>query len=209
MCRIRILPQRKIFRILLIIRNYDALAADRVVKCAAGELTVGRVFVNVKIDISLIRDICVAFLDQSLDHLLDLDDMTCRTAADRRTADIQLIHSLEELIFIVVGDGDRIKLLDAGLLLDLILALIRIAYEVADVRDVLHIFHIVTDVFEISVNDVEADIALRMADMRHTVDSRSADIHPDISRNDAFKFFLCSLEIVKYAYISHGKSSLL
>ena len=209
MCRIRELPEGEIFRILLVVRNDNALAADSVVKCTAGELAICRIFMNIKIDVALICDIGVAFVDQGLDHLLNLNDVTCRAAAYGRTADIQLVHGLEEFIFIIVGDGYRIELLDACLLLDLILALIRVTYEVTDVCDVLNIFHIVADIFEISVNDVKADVALRMADMRHSVDSRSADIHSDISRDDALEFFFCPLEIVKYAYISHSNSSLL
>ena len=105
-----------------------------------------------------------------------LGDVAGRQRGDARAKHTEPVHILVKTAGVELGDFHRVGFFKAGLFHDLVLAFVRVVGKVADIGDVLHVFHPVAAMAEPADNDVEGDIAFRMAEMGMAVNGRAADI---------------------------------
>ena len=64
---------------------------------------------------------------------------------------------------------------------NLILALIRVVLQVADIGNIAHIANLVTKVLEVAIEKVERDSRARMSQVCIAIHGRTADIHAYVS----------------------------
>jgi hypothetical protein len=76
----------------------------------------------------------------------------------------------------------------AGANFHFVFARVRIGYQVADIRDVHHMPHLVSVEFQRAAQDIFKKISPQIADMGIVVDSRTTGIHADLRRVERFKF---------------------
>ena len=85
---------------------------------------------------------------------------------------------------ICLHDFHRLQLLQAGLLCNLVLALIGIMLQMAHIGDVADIAHLVAQMFEKLEQHVIGHAGSGMAEMGVAIHGRAANIHTHVSRMD-------------------------
>ena len=80
-----------------------------------------------------------------------------------------------------LDDFHRFELLEAGLLRYLVLSFVGVVLEVADVRYVADVAHLVAEVLEKAEQDVVGDARPGVAEVGFTIDGWTADVHPDVA----------------------------
>ena len=103
--------------------------------------------------------------------------MTGGMGLDRRRKDIQGLHRLMIAVGIILCHLHRLQLLQTGLLLNLVVALIGIMLEMPDIGDITDIAYLIAQMGEVTEEDIEGDGGTSMAQMGITIYSRTADIH--------------------------------
>ena len=125
---------------------------------------------------------------------------------DRGGLDVERVHRAVVALRIVVRHLHRFELLEARLLGDLVLALVGIVLQMAHIRDVAHVAHLVTQRLEVTEQQVERHGRTGVTQMRIAVDRRSADIHPDASGRQRLELLLAAGErIVKHEFGIHSR----
>ena len=112
--------------------------------------------------------------------------------------DIELLHGAVEAACVVVGYLHGLKLLEAGLLGYLVVALVSVVLEVPDIGYVPDIAHLVAKMAEITEEDVECYGGAGVAEMGVAVDCGAADIHADIGGMERLEAFFLAVEGVVY-----------
>ena len=83
---------------------------------------------------------------------------------------------------VCLHDLHRLELLQPGLLGNLVLPLVGIMLQMADISDIAHIAHLVSEMLQELEKHVISHSRPRMAEMGVAINGRAADIHPDMAR---------------------------
>ena len=102
---------------------------------------------------------------------------------------VEGVHCLVVAVHIVLGHLHRLELLEAGLLGNLVLALVGVVFQMAHVGDVAHIAHLVADMGEIAEHQVEGHRRTGVSEMGLAIDGRAADIEAYVIGHDRGKEF--------------------
>ena len=122
----------------------------------------------------------IAVVKNLLHQLLLLDDMTRGVGLDRGGKHVEHIHSLVVAVGIVLGYLHRLELLQSGLLLYLVVALIGVVLQMAHVGDVAHIAHFVAQMLQVSEEDIKRDGGAGVAQMGVAIYGGAAHIHAHV-----------------------------
>ena len=95
-----------------------------------------------------------------------------------------------EAVGVVLRYLHRLELFQAGFLGYLVLALVRVVFEVAYVGDVADVAHLVAQVLQVAEEEVEGDGRTGVAQVGITIDGGAADVHADASRRERLEEFL-------------------
>ena len=120
---------------------------------------------------------------------------------DRRGKNIEGIHRLVVAVEIILHHFHRLELLETRFLCYLILAVVGVMLEMAYIGDVADIAHLVAEMLQIALHDVECYRRTCVTEMTVAIDRRSADIHADKSLMERPERFLVSGESVIYRQI--------
>ena len=156
---------------------------------------------GVEIDISP-RLIGVAGVHQLGDDLDILVDAVGRRLHDVRPLDVELLA--------VGKEGVRVELCDLhdGLVLalcaldHLVLALVGVGGQMADIRDVHDALDVVAAVAQVLFEHVFHDVAAEVADVGEVIDRRAAGVHFDnvrVIRDEFFLFMRCRVIEIHFA----------
>ena len=115
---------------------------------------------------------------------------------DGRTQHVELVHRLMVSNCIILSDFHRLEVFKTGFLCNFVLAFVGVMFEVADIGDVAHITHLITEMFQIAVHEVEGDCRACVAEVGVTVDGRAADIHSDMAFMNRFERLLHASQAV-------------
>ena len=118
----------------------------------------------------------------------------CRFDAGRQH--IQLKHILPVTIGVKLDNLHWLKRFNAGFNSNFILALICIIHKMADIRDISHVAHFITDVFEITKKEIKGNGRTGMAKMCFAINGRTADINTNMSGIQRYKNFLCPAKCI-------------
>ena len=196
-------PEHKIVLVALVRVLLHALAdADGEILCVMiVEDIVAFELGGVEIDISP-RLIGVAGVHQLGDDLDILVDAVGRRLHDVRPLDVELLA--------VGKEGVRVELCDLhdGLVLalcaldHLVLALVGVGCQMADVRDVHDALDVVAAVAQVLFEHVLHDVAAEVADVGEVIDRRAAGVHFDnvrVIRDEFFLFMRCRVIEIHFA----------
>ena len=96
---------------------------------------------------------------------------------DRGGEHVEPGHGVVVAVEIVLHHFHRLKLLEACLFCNLVLAFVGIVLQMPHIGDVAHIAHLVAEVGEVTVDHIEGDGGACMAQMAVAVDCWAAHIH--------------------------------
>ena len=204
-----LLPEGEIVGVALVRLPVElARVGHDVLEVAAREASVvvfGIVFLHVEID-RAVRDIGESVVKDPLHEGDLLDDVARGVGLDRGGLDVERVHRAVVALRIVVRHLHRFELLEARLLGDLVLALVGIVLQMAYIRDIAHVAHLVTQRLEVTEQQVEGHGRTGVTQMRIAVDRRSADIHPDAPGRQRLELLLAAGErIVKHEFGIHSR----
>ena len=81
------------------------------------------------------------------------------------------------------------ELFEPCLLGNFIVTAVRVMFEMTDIGDVAYVTHVISEVFQITKQNVEGDGRPRVAKVRITVYRGAADIHAHVRRVKRFEYF--------------------
>ena len=117
---------------------------------------------------------------------------------------VQRLHSLVVAVFVVLHHLHRLQLLQPCLLGYLVLPLVGIVLQMAHVRDVADIAHLVAQVLQIAEQHVECDGRPSVPQMGVAIDRRTAYIHAHMAFVKGFeKFFATRQRIINKQFVIH------
>ena len=96
---------------------------------------------------------------------------------DRRRQYVQVVHGLVVAVEVVLHDFHGFELFKTGFLGNLVLTFVGIVFKMAHIGYVAHITHLVAEMSEVAVKDVERYCGACVTEMSVTVDSGTAYIH--------------------------------
>ena len=169
---------------------------DDIVEVATRKTTIVEVLVvllHVEVD-RAVRLVGIARIEDALNHLDLLDDMARSVWRDGWRLNAQLAHSVVVTLGVVVGNLHRLQLLKAGLLSNLILAIIGILLQVAYVGDVTHVAHLVAQRLQVAEQEVEGYGRTCVTQVWIAIYSRSTNIHSYVFRVDWLERLLATCE---------------
>ena len=111
---------------------------------------------------------------------------------DRWRQHIQGIHRLMIAVEVMLHHLHRFELFEASLLCHLVLAFIGIMFQVTHIGDVAHISHLIAQMIQIPVKDIECDSRACVSQMTVAVHSGAAHIHSHTIGMDGFENLLCT-----------------
>ena len=146
---------------------------------------------GIKVDVAAL-DIGIASIEQLRDDLDILVDAAGRGLDNIRPLDVELAAVVKEGIGVELGDLHDRLVLPLGALEHLVLALIGIGGQMADVGDVHDALDRIPGVTQILFQHILHDIAAEVADMGKMIDRGAAGVHFDQFRvvGDEFFFFM-------------------
>ena len=137
-------------------------------------------------------------------QLFLLNDVSRGMWLNAGTQHVQRIHGRMISVGIKLCYLHRFELLQASLLLDFVIPLVGIVFQMAYVRDVTHIAHLVPQVLEITKKNVERNGRTRMSQVRITVNRGTTHIHTHVGGMQWFeKFLLAGQRIVDKKFLFH------
>ena len=161
------------------------------------------VLLDVEID-TAVALVSVAVVEDLLHQSLLLDDVARGVRLDAWRQATQRVHRLVEAIRVVLRYLHRLQLFQASLLSNLVLALISIVLQVAYVRNVTNIAHLVANMLQVAEKEVERDGRSGVSEVGITIDSRTADIHPDATWIERLEEFLLPAQgIINKEWLFH------
>ena len=86
----------------------------------------------------------------------------------------------------------RFQVLETGFFGNLVFAFVSIMLQVTDVGDVAHVTYFVTEVPQVSEDQVEGDGWTGVAEVSVTVDGGTTDVHADMRSVDGFERLLAT-----------------
>ena len=188
-------PQRKIDGILLVRRNLDARSRLHFLDVSARELAILGEFRDVEVH-RAVNLVGIFLFHECFHQLYLLDYVAARARADVGSDAVEPVHVLEEAASIDLGQRHRMRFLLLCLLGDLILAFVRIVGEMPDVGNILNVCDGVSQIAKVPDENVEADVAFGMSQMRVPIDGRPADVYPHPALLQRLKFLFSSRQTV-------------
>jgi len=186
-------PEDEVVLVLLVLILLHALAhADgEVFLVVVVEDIVARELARVEVHIAA-GDIGIAGVEQLRDDLDIIVDQARCGLDDVGALDVELLAVGEERVGVELGDLHDGLVLAAGALEHLVLALIGIRGQMADVGDVHDALDRIPGVTQILFQHILHDIAAEVADMGKMIDRGAAGVHFDQLRvvGDEFFFFM-------------------
>ena len=146
-----------------------------------------------------IRLVGIASVENALNHLDLLDDMTRSLWLDRGRLNAQLTHCIAVALRIVVCNLHRLELLEASLLCNLILAFVGILLQVAYIGNVAYVAHLVAQRLEVAEQKVEGYGWACVTQVWIAINCWAADIHTHVVGVNRLERLLATCErIVQY-----------
>ncbi len=167
---------------------------DHVLDIAPGKHAVTMllvVFLDVEIDGSLAH-VSEAIVQDPLDQPDLLDDMARGARLDAGREDIEGGHRLVVAAGVILRHLHRLQLLEAGFLGDLVLAVVGVVLQMADVGDVADIPDLIAEMFQIAEKEIESDRRTGVPQMGIAINGRPANIHPHVRGMERDERFLLS-----------------
>ena len=196
MFRLRPFPQGKVGRIVLFVLSVQlAGRVQHVLQVASRKLPITIfliVFVHIKVDRSL-AFIRISVVQNLLHQLNLLDDVSAGMRFDAGRQYVECLHCLMVTVGIVLSHLHRLQLLQTCLLGNLVLALVRIVFQMPHISDVAHIAHLVAQMLQVAEKQVESDGRTGMSQMGVAIDRRSAYIHAHVRCMQWFEGFFPSI----------------
>ena len=189
-------PQGEVHGIALVLPGGDACAGAHLVHVAFAQLQVVGKLLHGKVDVAVGR-IGKAAIHQSLHQADDLVDMFRGLGLASRGQQAEAVHVLVE------GANEFFRQFPAadaalvGALDDL----------VVHIRVVAYVVHLVAEIAQVTIDDVEHDVGAGMADVAVVVDGDSADVHADLAGLQGLEFLLASAQGVVDAQAHRGNLS--
>ena len=155
------------------------------------------VFLVVFLDIEIDRAIALiskTVVENLLHQLLLLDDMSRGMRLDAGGQYVERLHRLMVAVGVILCDLHRLQLLQSCLLLDLVIPLVGIVLQVSHIRDVTHIAHLVSQMLQVTEENIKGDGWARMTQMGVAIYGWTAHIHSHIGRMQGFKTLLLSVK---------------
>ena len=103
---------------------------------------------------------------------------------------IQSLHGRMETVRVVLCHLHRLQFLQTSLLGNFIFAFVGIVLQMPHIRNITHIAYFITDMLQVTEQQVERNGRTGMSQMSIPIYCRPADIHPDTTRRDGFELFL-------------------
>ena len=151
----------------------------------------------------------VAFVSHAVaenltNELLLLDYVPRSVRLYARVLDIQCVHGCMEAVGVILCHLHRFELFEACFLLYLVLPLVGVVLQVANVGYVPYVAHLVAQVLEVAEKHVERNGRARVAQVRVAVHRRTAYIHSHSAGGYRHEFlFLARARIVYYKILFH------
>ena len=174
-----------------IIEDITSIYGYDIFQIATREFTVVVILV-ILLNIEIYRAvgfIGITCIENALNEIYLLHDVPRSVWLDRWSQDIELLHSFVVTLGIVVRHLHRLQLLKASLLCDLILSLIGIMLQMAYIGNVANIAHLISQMGEVTVQNIESNCRTGVSQMCVTVNSRAADIKSNVSFVNRFEYF--------------------
>ena len=150
---------------LLVLSVEFAGLGDDIVEVTSAEFTVRiilGVFLHVHVDRS-VRYVRVALIEDALHESYLLDDMARSVRLDGRRQYVERRHVTMIAVGVILHDLHRFELFEPCFLSYLIFSFIGIMLEVAYIGYIADIAHLITQILQIAVKDVERDSGTGMA----------------------------------------------
>ena len=199
MLRLCILPQGEVGGVALLVLSVQLTGSVQyVVQVAAGQLAVVVVVVvlgHVEVDGTL-AFVGISVLQYLLYQFNLLDDVSRCLRLDAGTQYAQGIHSLVVTVGVILCHFHRLQLFQTCLLGYLVLAFVRVVFQVAHVGNVAHIAHFISQVLEVAEEDIEGDGRTGVSQVRVAIDRRAADVHTHVWGVQRLEYFLRSAQCV-------------
>ena len=96
---------------------------------------------------------------------------------DTGTQHIQRIHCCMITVGVILSHFHRLELLQTCFLGNLVLALVCIVFQMSHVRNITHITHLVSQMFQVAVKYIECDSGAGMTQMSVSIYRGTAHIH--------------------------------
>ena len=191
--RFRLLPDGKVVRRLFVVLTVQGAGTfQRGVQGAAGKdavMVVFVIFLYIKIH-GPVGFVCITGLQDLLHGLYLLDDMAGSTRLYGRRLHVEKAHGLMVAFRIILHHLHGFQLLQAGLLGNLVLPFVGIMLQMAHVRDVADIAHLIAQIFKETEQDVIGDPGPGMAQMSISIHGGSAHVHAGVALVDGLEKLL-------------------
>ena len=153
------------------------------------------VFLHVEVDAS-VAFVGITIVENLFDQLFLLDDMARGMRFNRWRKHVECLHCRMITVGIVLRNLHRLQLFQPCFLLNLVISLVGVVFQVANVGDIAHVAHLVAQVFQVAEHYIKGDCGPRMPQMWVTIDGRSADIHAHIGRMQRLEQLLTACECI-------------
>ena len=137
------------------------------------------IFLYVEIHAS-VAFVGISVVDDFLHELFLLNDVSCGMGFNAWRQHVESLHGVVIAVGVVLCYLHGLKLFESCLLLYLVVSLVGIVLEVSHVCNVTHVAHFVSEMLEITEEDVEGDGRARVSEMRVAIYCRSANIHSHV-----------------------------
>ena len=137
------------------------------------------IFLDIEIDRSLAH-VSEAIVEDLLHKGDLLDDVARGVRFDAGRQYVERLHRMVVAQGVILDNLHRLQLLEACFLGDLVLTLIRVMLQMANIGDVTHVAYLVAQVSQIAEQKIERDGGTSMTEMRVAINGWSADIHADV-----------------------------
>ena len=207
MLRLSFLPKGEIHLIALLVRSVECTRIiDDIIQVAPRKnaiVMVAVVLLHIEIHRAL-AFVGIAILQDFLHQLNLLDDVSRGMRFYTWRKHIQRIHCLMVAVRVILSHFHWFQLFESCLLSNLVLALIRIVFQVSHIGDVAHIAHLVTEVLKIAENDVEGDGRTRMTQVGIAINGWTTNVHAHERSMKRFEWLLGATQtIVNIELIVH------
>ena len=184
-------PEDKVVLVLLVLVLLHTLAhADgEVLLVVVVEDIVALELARVEIHVAA-GDVGIAGVEQLRDDFNIVVDQACRGLDDVGALDVELLAVGKERVGVELGDLHDGLVLALGALDHLVLALVGVARQVADVGDIHDAVHAVARKAQILFQHVLHDVGAQVADVSKVVHGRAAGVHLHVIRRMGLEFFL-------------------
>ena len=180
----RKLPQRKVGGVAFAFGHFHASAGLEARYVQPGELAVVGELRRVEVYPVAGDLVGVSLFGKRADQIDLFGDVVGRAAPNSRLENVQASHVVAKRVPMCLGKLPDVLALAPGADDHFVLALVGVAGEVADIRDVHNVADVVAGPQQHALEDVLEDIRAEVADVGVVVDGRSAGVEADLAGRD-------------------------